>query len=85
MNRIVRVAAGFALVSSVTLGSTLAFAQPTKKDDHYGYIFHDDVLRADTNGANAARITVVKSMKRDRLIRPRVHFVSEMLKSVEKM
>lgn len=56
-----------------------------KKDDSYGYIFTDDVLKAGDEGAASARITVLKLGRRDRLLRPRVHFVQEMLKSVENM
>ncbi len=56
-----------------------------KKDDSYGYIFTDDVLNAGNEGANSARITVIPLGRRDRLLRPRVHFVQEMLKSVESM
>jgi hypothetical protein len=56
-----------------------------KKDDSYGYVFTDDLLNAPGMGANAAQITVVKLGRRDRLLRPRVNFVPEMLKSVESM
>lgn len=56
-----------------------------KKDDSYGYIFTDDVLAAGAEGASGAQITVLKLGRRDRLLRPRVHFVQEMLKSVENM
>ena len=62
-----------------------ASADPSKKDDNYGYIFTDDALKADTLGAAGAQIRVIPMGRRDRLLRPRVHFVSEMLKSVENM
>jgi hypothetical protein len=51
----------------------------------YEYRFSDDLMQGDSMGANAPRITVRKMGRRDRLLRPRLHFVPEMLKSVEKM
>ncbi len=62
-----------------------AQAEPTKKDDSYGYEFKDDVLNADTSIAVGAQIRVRPRGSRDRLLRPRTHFVTEMLKSVENM
>lgn len=62
-----------------------AAADPNKKDDNYGYIFSDDPLKADTMGSMGAQIKIVPLGRRDRLLRPRVHFVTEMLKSVETM
>jgi len=62
-----------------------AEAAGKKKDDNYGYIFTDDLLNAPGLGANSAQITVLKLGRRDRLLRPRIHFVPEMLKSVESM
>jgi hypothetical protein len=62
-----------------------AAADPTKKDDSYGYQFNDDVLNADTKIANDVRILVRPRGVRERLLRPRTHFVTEMLKSVENM
>jgi hypothetical protein len=56
-----------------------------KKDDSYGYVFTDDPLRAEGIGATTAQIRVHKVGRRDLLLRPRVHFVQEMLKSVESM
>ncbi len=47
--------------------------------------FTDDKLLADTMGAAGAQIRVVKVGRRDRLHRPRIQFVQEMLKSVENM
>lgn len=60
-----------------------ASAEPTKKDDNYGYIFTDDPLAAETMGSTGAQIKVIPMGRRDRLLRPRIHFVAEMLKSVE--
>jgi hypothetical protein len=57
----------------------------SQKDDNYGYIFTDDVLNAGNPSAVGGLINVVKLARRDRLLRPRLHFVPEMLKSVETM
>ena len=75
----------FGLSMAFITTSVVAAAEPTKKDDSYGYIFKDDALQADSMGATGAQIRVLKLGRRDRLLRPRVHFVAEMLKSVENM
>jgi len=67
-----------------TLAATAA-AQPTKKDDNYGYKFDDDLLTAPGVDSMSAQIRVLKKPIREKLHRPRVHFVPEMLKSVENM
>lgn len=51
----------------------------------YGYDFEDDPLHADSSAAHSARIRVRPHALRDTLIRPRLHFIPEMLKSVEDM
>ncbi|HSN99240.1 MAG TPA: hypothetical protein VLS89_13185 [Candidatus Nanopelagicales bacterium] len=56
-----------------------------KKEDGYGYIFKDDLLDAQGLGGASAQITIIKVGRRDQLLRPRVHFVPEMLKSIENM
>jgi hypothetical protein len=76
---------GLAVSMAFITTSVVAAAEPTKKDDSYGYEFKDDILQSDTMGAASAQIRVLKLGRRDRLLRPRVHFVSEMLKSVENM
>jgi hypothetical protein len=76
---------GIALGIALCATASQASADPTKKDDSYGYIFQDDALAADTLGSATAQIKVLKLGRRDRLLRPRVHFVAEMLKSVENM
>ncbi|MEJ7734766.1 MAG: hypothetical protein WKG00_36945 [Polyangiaceae bacterium] len=62
-----------------------AAAAPGKAENGYEYRFDDDLMRGDSLGANAPRITVIKRGNRDRLLRPRLHFVPEMQKSVEAM
>lgn len=82
-------ALGAALFAAACALSTTAAAQQPKAIDKdkggYEYRFHDDLMQGGGLGANTPRITVVKMGRRDRLIRPRLHFVPEMLKSVEKM
>jgi hypothetical protein len=80
-----KVLVGLLAVVGVSAVAPMAHADPTKKDDNYGYIFEDDALKAEGRGANTAQIVVRKPATRERLLRPRVHFVTEMLKSVENM
>jgi hypothetical protein len=80
-----KVLMGIALALAFFATAAQASADPNKKDDNYGYIFQDDILDANVMGASGAQITVLKLGRRDRLLRPRVHFVAEMLKSVENM
>lgn len=72
-------------LSIATPASAEETAKPKKKNDGYGYIFTDDILAAEGIGANTAQIRVIKVGRRDQLLRPRVHFIPEMLKSVENM
>jgi hypothetical protein len=61
-----------------------ARADPTKTDENYGYVFIDpDKLSGDASVVTAVPIRVQKHMHREVLLRPRVQFVTEMLKSVE--
>lgn len=65
--------------------STAAFAQAAKEGggEGYGYEFSDDPLNAGGFGPNDATIRVRPTAARTTLIRPRISFVQEMLKSVE--
>lgn len=69
------------------LPPALASAAPTAKasdtDTGYAYDFKDDIMNGSGIGANAARIKVRPRHVRRTLIRPRLHFVPELLKSVE--
>lgn len=70
----------------VLLISTEALAQGKgKKDEGYGYEFSDDPLNAGGFGPNDATIRVRPGPVRTTLIRPRVSFIPEMLKSVENL
>ena len=83
-------------IASVAIGLTAflvsgaAFAQTKEtpaaggdKGDGYGYEFDDDPLSAGGFGPNDATIKVRPKAARTTLIRPRTHFIPEMLKSVE--
>jgi hypothetical protein len=55
----------------------------TSNDRGYGYEFTDDPLNAMMGGSNTATIIARPKAGHSLLIRPRMQFVSEMLKSVE--
>ncbi|MEO7330080.1 MAG: hypothetical protein ABI193_16010 [Minicystis sp.] len=80
-----KILTGMALCLGLCAVAESAQAEPTKKDDSYGYEFKDDVLNADSSIATGVRIQVRPRGTRERLLRPRTHFVAEMLKSVENM
>jgi len=56
-----------------------------EEKEGYGYSFDDDPLAAGGFGPNDATIRVRPRAARTTLIRPRVSFVPEMLKSVENL
>lgn len=47
------------------------------------FTFGDHAVGGDTEGPNMSGINVRRRTRRDTLIQPRVHYVNEMLKSVE--
>ena len=76
------------MILLATLGTTLftsaAYAEPKKeKTENYGYTFEDDDLLGGDLGVQTGMIKVRQKGTRDKLIRPRVQFVNELLKSVE--
>jgi len=82
--RVVAVAAGL----SVFMLASSVFAQAKETaagggEEGYGYQFEDDPLAAGGFGPNDATIKVRPKAARTTLIRPRISFVPEMLKSVE--
>jgi hypothetical protein len=80
-----------ALGLTAWLVASSAFAQDVKETpaaggdsaEGYGYEFDDDPLSAGGFGPNDATIKVRPKAARTTLIRPRTHFIPEMLKSVE--
>ncbi len=79
--RVVSVALGLAAF----MASGAALAQDKEKGDGYGYEFDDDPLAAGGFGPSDATIRVRPRAARTTLIRPRIQFVDEMLKSVENL
>ena len=87
--RIVSVTVG--LAAFMASGAALAQDKPAagaagagdRGGDGYGYEFDDDPLAAGGFGPNDATIRVRPRAARTTLIRPRIQFVDEMLKSVE--
>jgi len=54
-------------------------------EDGYTYTFSDDPLSGNSDAANAAVIRTRRAGTRRTLIRPRLHFVPELLKTVENL
>lgn len=74
-----------ALISASALAEETQTVTHQKKSDGYGYIFADDLLDGGGQSPTGAQIRVLNLGRRDRLLRPRVHFIPEMLKSVESL
>lgn len=55
----------------------------TVEDEGYGYCFDDDPISAAPFNDRGARLRVRSQIRRSLLIRPRTHFVRELLKSAE--
>jgi hypothetical protein len=76
-----------AIFAAMGLGffSSDAHAQDAKKEKEqgYSYIFGDEALLGHDLKDQGIGITVRPTGMRDRLLRPRVQFVAEMIKSVE--
>lgn len=66
-------------------GTAGAQEKNEKNGGGYVYNFTDDALQADGMGGTTPQIRVLKGKHRDRLHRPRLQFITEMLKSVENM
>jgi hypothetical protein len=85
-----RVVFGVAVGLATIVVAPSAFAQGAREsgdgggdEKGYGYEFEDDPLNAGGFGPNDATIRVRPRAARTTLIRPRISFVPEMLKSVE--
>ena len=85
--RVRMVSVAVALAAFAVSGAALAQDKPAagEKGEGYGYEFDDDPLAAGGFGPNDATIRVRPRAARTTLIRPRIQFVDEMLKSVENL
>ena len=75
----------YALVLAASAAAFLpaqAMAQ-TDSDDSYEYRFEDDPMSAVLQGELSTLVRIRTGTPRTTLIRPRTHFVPELLKSVE--
>lgn len=79
------VCSGLGVALMLVAGLSSAQVKESKSDDGYGYQFDDDPLNAGGFGPNDATIRVRARAARTTLIRPRISFVPEMLKSVENL
>jgi hypothetical protein len=73
----------FMLAAGVLAQEAAPAGGEEKSGEGYGYEFDDDPLSAGGFGPNDATIKVRPKAARTTLIRPRTHFIPEMLKSVE--
>lgn len=86
MKRSIRALVAGLMGSGVLLLAASAAAQSGGNDDQgYGYEFTDDPLAAGGINPNDATLKVRPGPVRTTLIRPRISFVPEMLKSVENL
>ncbi len=79
------VTVGALLVASTSWAQGVRTTEAGDKDSGYGYEFDDDPLAAGGFGPNDATIRVRPGPVRTTLIRPRISFVDNMLKSVENL
>jgi hypothetical protein len=70
-------------ISATASADPAAKPAPGKAEQGYAYTFDDDPLSAPGMGATNAIIKVRPKASRNTLTRPRLHFIPEMLKSVE--
>ncbi len=78
---------GVFLIASAAFAQGVRTVEGEKKggEQGYGYEFEDDPLAAGGFGPNDATIRVRPGPVRTTLIRPRISFVDNMLKSVENL
>jgi hypothetical protein len=74
-------------VSALIVSAAGTAGAEEKKNNNagYEYKFTDDPLQADGMAGTTPQIRVLKIKHRDKLHRPRLQFITEMLKSVENM
>ena len=74
----------FALLTAAVV-STGASDTRDHHADGYAYSFDDDALAGASLDAQGAQIRAIRHAERDVLVRPRLSFVPELLKSVENL
>lgn len=72
-------------VSALILCAAGTAGAEEKNGGGYEYKFTDDPLQAEGMGGTTPQIRVLKGKHREKLHRPRLQFITEMLKSVENM
>jgi hypothetical protein len=82
---VVAISAGLLSACALVSFGRSALADPPGKPQRYEYNFSDDRLLGGEPQPGGAMIPVVNMKRRDQLVRPRLQFVHEMLKSVESM
>ena len=85
MNMLIRLAAPALALLTATSAAAQPPARTASTPDGYVYTFTDDAMGGGGLSPKDARLHVVTHARRDTLIRPRVQFVTEMLKSVENL
>lgn len=73
------IAAGFSLSASAEVKTIQG------QDKDVAYTFNDDLLNSDVGGPGGGMIVVRPKAARSTLIRPRVQFITELLKSAENL
>jgi hypothetical protein len=76
---------GLLVLSISSTGWCTDGAVTTTTDTGYAYKFNDDLLPGSGLSASDPRIQVIGHGRRDVLIRPRIAFIPELLKSVENL
>lgn len=76
---------GLVVLSTSNTGWCTERAVTTTTDTGYAYTFKDDLVGGNAPNAGAPRIQVIGHARRDVLIRPRLAFIPELLKSVENL
>ncbi len=90
-NFCIRLSTALAVLAALSLSSAASHAKSkkavsvTETESGYGYDFKDEPLEGLSEGASGLRIRMYPRATRRTLIRPRISFVPEMLKSVEQI
>lgn len=78
-------AAALFVVAGFSLSASAEVKTIQSQDKDVAYTFKDDLLNSDVGGPGGGRIIVRPKAARSQLIRPRVQFITELLKSAENL